>query len=80
MSDDPERPGRNDPPPPVRDPFGADGASPPFDRPLDRSLAHQTADAEAQFGVRLRRDAEVALPGLGPQVASRKLAVGARPL
>ena len=29
MSDDPERPGRNDPPPPVRDPFGADGASPP---------------------------------------------------
>ena len=31
MSDDPERPGRNDPPPPVRDPFGADGAPPPSD-------------------------------------------------
>ena len=26
MADDPERPGRNDPPPPVRDPFGAGGA------------------------------------------------------
>jgi cell division protease FtsH len=29
MADDPERPGRNDPPPPVRDPFGAGGAEPP---------------------------------------------------
>ena len=29
MADDPERPGRNDPPPPVRDPFGAGGADGP---------------------------------------------------
>ena len=29
MAEDPERPGRNDPPPPVRDPFGAGGAEPP---------------------------------------------------
>ena len=38
MADDPERPGRNDPPPPVRDPFGAGGA--------DGSTTEHTEHAE----------------------------------